>query len=188
MRPTMSSRCTFTTKETKVPSSFSKAAHLCVSEEELLLTGSVYGSSYFSISNVSSTGVALSKSNVLVNFCSTHWGSLRNVPWDISLLMTELDVFNAPPEIAKSITAAIWTIEGREYSVSWGVPETMDSGVVADVHIALVATWLEHECVSTIAPLAFVTACRQISTHFMPDLINAALAVRITWRENSNSV
>ena len=102
--------------------------------------------------------------------------------------MTKFNVVDAPPEIAKSITAAIWTIEGREYSVSWGVPETMDSGVVADVHIALVATWLEHECVSTIAPLAFVTACRQISTHFMPDLINAALAVRITWREDSNSV
>ena len=64
----------------------------------------------------------------------------------------------------------------------------MNSGIVAYVHIALVAARLEHECVSTITPLAFVTALGQISTHFMPDLINAALAVRITWRENSNSV
>ena len=98
--------------------------------------------------------------------------------------MAKFDVFNAPPEIAKGITAAIWTIEGGEYSVSWGVTKTMNSGIEADIHIALVAARLEHKCIPTVAPLPVITFASQ----FMPNFIDTALAVRITWREDSNSV
>ena len=98
--------------------------------------------------------------------------------------MAKFDVFNAPPEIAKSITAAIRAIEGREHSVSWGVTKTMDCGIEADIYIALVATRFEHECIPTVAPLTMVT----FTTHLMPNFIDTALTVRITWRENSNSV
>ena len=38
---TMSTRSSFTAKEDEVPSSSDKAAHLCVSKEELLLATSV---------------------------------------------------------------------------------------------------------------------------------------------------
>ena len=98
--------------------------------------------------------------------------------------MAKFDVFNAPPEITKSITTAIRAIEGREHSVSWGVTKTMNCGIEADIYIALVAARFEHECIPAVAPLSMVT----FATHLMPNFINTALAVRITWRENSNSV
>ena len=71
--------------------------------------------------------------------------------------MAKFDVFNAPPEIAKGITAAIRAIEGREHSVSWGVTKTMNCGIEADIYIALVATRLEHESIPAVAPLTVIT-------------------------------
>jgi hypothetical protein len=98
---------------------------------------------------------------------------LRNVPWNIRLLVSKLHVVNTPPEIAKSISTAIWTVESREHCVGWLVSEANNRGVETNINIALMAPGLKHECISAVAPLTVVA----LTTHLMPHFINPTLTV-----------
>ena len=95
------------------------------------------------------------------------------MPRNVGLLVPKLYVLNTPPEVAESIATAIWTIESREHCVGWLVSEADNGGVETDIDIALMATWLEHECISAVTPLTIVA----LTTHLMPHFINSALAV-----------
>ena len=95
------------------------------------------------------------------------------MPRDVRLLVPKLYVLNTPPEVAESVATAVWTVEIGQDSVSWRVTETDNSGIEANIDVASMAAWFEHQGVPAVTPLSVVA----VATHLMPDLINTALAV-----------
>ena len=106
------------------------------------------------------------------------------MPWYTRLLVTKLYVVYASPEVGCRCVTAIWAVESGEGCICREISKANDCRVISHIDITLVAARLKHESIPTLTPLTIVA----IATHFVPYLINSALAIRVSWTEDSHSI
>ena len=106
------------------------------------------------------------------------------MPHHICLSMADFNVLNTTPEVAESVSTAIWTVKIGENSFAWSQSKSNDLGIVTHVDIASIVTRFEHQSVSTVTPLPVIAST---IAHFEPDFVNSALAVRVRRIEDQDS-